>query len=62
MLETVIAKLPAALDMRILPVQAVGKSNEHLYAPGTLTVFECPRGSWADLQAGENRLIDLIGN
>ena len=38
MLETVIAKLPDDLDVRILPVQAVGKSNEHLHAPGTLTL------------------------
>jgi creatinine amidohydrolase len=38
MLETVIARLPDDLDVRILPVQAVGKSNEHLHAPGTLTL------------------------
>jgi creatinine amidohydrolase len=38
MLETVIARLPDDLDIRILPVQAVGKSNEHLHAPGTLTL------------------------
>ncbi|TIQ33590.1 MAG: creatininase family protein, partial [Mesorhizobium sp.] len=38
MLETVIARLPGDLDIRILPVQAVGKSNEHLHAPGTLTL------------------------
>ena len=38
MLETVIARLPDNLDIRILPVQAVGKSNEHLHAPGTLTL------------------------
>lgn len=38
MLETVIERLPATLDMRILPVQAVGKSNEHLASPGTLTL------------------------
>jgi len=29
---------PGDLDLRILPVQAVGKSNEHLDAPGTLTL------------------------
>lgn len=29
---------PGDLDIRILPVQAVGKSNEHLHAPGTLTL------------------------
>jgi creatinine amidohydrolase len=38
MLETVISRLPADLDIRILPVQAVGKSNEHIEAPGTLTL------------------------
>ena len=38
MLATVIARLPDDLDIRILPIQAVGKSNEHLYAPGTLTL------------------------
>ncbi|MEP9388527.1 creatininase family protein [Mesorhizobium sp. KR9-304] len=37
MLETVIARLPDDLDIRILPVQSVGKSNEHVHAPGTLT-------------------------
>ncbi|MEF2071972.1 creatininase family protein [Consotaella aegiceratis] len=38
MLETMIAMLPGDLDLRILPIQAVGKSNEHLHAPGTLTL------------------------
>ncbi|MEQ1950649.1 creatininase family protein [Mesorhizobium sp. CN2-181] len=38
MLDTVISRLPDDLDIRILPVQSVGKSNEHLYAPGTLTL------------------------
>ncbi|RUW90860.1 creatininase family protein [Mesorhizobium sp. M7A.F.Ca.US.010.02.1.1] len=38
MLDTVISRLPDDLDIRILPVQAVGKSNEHLHAPGTLTL------------------------
>ncbi len=38
MLETVIPLLPDDLDVRFLPVQAVGKSNEHLHAPGTLTL------------------------
>ena len=38
MLTTVNSLLPADLDVRILPPQAVGKSNEHLYAPGTLTL------------------------
>ncbi len=38
MLDTVAAYLPGDLDVRILPVQAVGKSDEHVYAPGTLTL------------------------
>jgi creatinine amidohydrolase len=38
MLTTVAAMLPENLDVRALPIQAVGKSNEHLYAAGTLTL------------------------
>ncbi len=38
MLDTAISLLPATLDVRILPVQAVGKSDEHIAFPGTLTV------------------------
>jgi creatinine amidohydrolase len=38
MLAETIALLPADLDIRILPVQAIGKSNEHIREPGTLTL------------------------
>jgi creatinine amidohydrolase len=38
MLAETIAQLPVELDVRILPVQAVGKSNEHIFEPGTLTL------------------------
>lgn len=38
MLDTIIPLLPVDIDVRILPVQAIGKSNEHLHAPGTLTI------------------------
>lgn len=38
MLDTLIPMLPEDLDVRILPIQSVGKSNEHLHAPGTLTI------------------------
>lgn len=38
MLDTLCARLPDDLDIRILPIQAVGKSNEHIRAPGTLTL------------------------
>ena len=63
MLESAIAVLPDDLDARILPVQAVGKSNEHLYAPGTLTL---PAGvaieAWTELglsvhRAGMRKLV-----
>jgi creatinine amidohydrolase len=63
MLESAIAVLPDDLDARILPVQAVGKSNEHLYAPGTLTL---PAGvaieAWTELglsvhRAGIRKLV-----
>jgi creatinine amidohydrolase len=38
MLAEAIALLPGDLDVRILPAQAVGKSNEHIFEPGTLTL------------------------
>ncbi len=38
LLDALIARLPASLDLRILPIQSIGKSNEHLHAPGTLTL------------------------
>ena len=38
MLATLAAHLPDDLDIRILPVQEVGKSNEHIRSPGTLTL------------------------
>ena len=52
MLETVIGRLPDNLDVRILPVQSIGKSNEHVHAPGTLTLTPLAAiQSWADLGA-----------
>lgn len=38
MLDEVRRTCPDDLDIRILPIQAVGKSNEHIHAPGTLTL------------------------
>lgn len=56
MLETVIARLPDDLDIRILPVQSAGKSNEHVNAPGTLTLTPLAAiQSWADLGASVAR-------
>jgi len=37
-------------DIRILPIQAVGKSNEHLHAPGTLTLTaETALRAWTEI-------------
>ena len=38
MLDRLRTTCPEGLDIRILPIQAVGKSNEHIHAPGTLTL------------------------
>lgn len=38
MLDTLCAQVPDDLDIRLLPIQAVGKSNEHIRSPGTLTL------------------------
>jgi creatinine amidohydrolase len=34
----VVERLPAGLPVTFLPTQAVGKSNEHIHSPGTLTL------------------------
>lgn len=41
---------PDDLDLRILPVQAVGKSNEHIHAPGTLTLpYDTALSAWIEI-------------
>ncbi len=63
MLRTVVERLPQDLDIRILPIQAVGKSNEHLHAKGTLTIpAELAIGLWTEIglsvaRAGVRKLI-----
>jgi creatinine amidohydrolase len=37
MIKTVLARLPAALNVLFLPIQTIGKSNEHLRSAGTIT-------------------------
>ena len=37
-LDLLVETAPADLDLRILPVQTVGKSNEHLWQRGTITI------------------------
>ena len=50
MLATLRRLCPADLDLRILPVQAVGKSNEHLWAAGTLTLSaETALRAWVEI-------------
>ena len=36
-IEQMIPRVPEAMDLRILPVQTAGKSNEHLWQKGTVT-------------------------
>lgn len=36
-LDLLIKRLPADLDVRILPIQAIGKSNEHIWQIGTIS-------------------------
>lgn len=66
MLQTVERLLPQLapdVDVRILPVQAVGKSNEHLHAQGTLTLpAELALAMWVEIglsvaRAGVRKLI-----
>lgn len=37
LIKTVLARLPDDLDVLVLPIQTVGKSDEHLRFPGTIT-------------------------
>lgn len=56
MLGEVFAKLPAALDSRFLPIQSIGKSNEHLRMPGTLTIpANVLIEAWTELGASVRR-------
>ena len=50
MLARLRTDLPDDLDIRILPIQAIGKSNEHLYAPGTLSLTaETALKAWTEI-------------
>lgn len=63
MLARLRAACPAEIDLRILPVQAVGKSNEHLWAAGTLTLTaETALRAWTEIglsvaRAGVRKLV-----
>ncbi len=50
MLEAVRSACPPDLDLLILPVQAIGKSNEHLWAAGTCTLTaETALRAWTEI-------------
>ncbi|WP_147107785.1 creatininase family protein [Tateyamaria sp. syn59] len=50
MLHAVRAACPSDLDLLILPVQAIGKSNEHLWAAGTCTLTaETALRAWTEI-------------
>lgn len=63
MLAELRRKCPDDLDIRILPVQAVGKSNEHLHAKGTLTLTaETALRAWVEIglsvaRAGVRKIV-----
>ncbi|MDJ0824224.1 MAG: creatininase family protein [Rhodobacter sp.] len=63
MLDQLRADCPDDLDIRILPIQAVGKSNEHLHAPGTLTLTaETALKAWVEIglsvaRAGVHKIV-----
>ncbi|MEM9523672.1 MAG: creatininase family protein, partial [Pseudomonadota bacterium] len=63
MLAALRSRCPRDLDVRLLPVQAVGKSNEHLYAPGTLTLTaQTALTAWTEIglsvaRAGLKKLV-----
>ncbi|WP_128514423.1 creatininase family protein [Tabrizicola thermarum] len=58
-------RAPQDLDLRILPVMAVGKSNEHLWAPGTLTLTAATAlAAWTEIglsvaRAGVKKIVIL---
>jgi creatinine amidohydrolase len=65
LLDLLRARCPDDLDLRILPVQAVGKSNEHLWARGTLTLSaETALRVWTEIglsvaRAGMRKIVIL---
>ena len=63
MVDAVIARLPDDLSVLFLPVQAVGKSNEHIRSPGTITyTAETAQRVWTEIgesvaRAGLRKMI-----
>ncbi|MCO5092493.1 creatininase family protein [Bosea sp. (in: a-proteobacteria)] len=63
MLAEAMPLVPAGPDVLVLPTQAIGKSNEHLNAPGTLTIgWDSAIRSWIEIgesvkRAGLRKLV-----
>lgn len=63
MLDRLRGACPGDLSLIVLPVQCVGKSNEHLWAPGTLTLTaETALRAWVEIglsvaRAGVRKII-----
>jgi creatinine amidohydrolase len=62
-IDAVVKRLPADLPATFLPIQAIGKSNEHIAFPGTLTLSaETALRAWLDIgesvaRAGVRKLV-----
>ncbi|QJF51735.1 creatininase family protein [Roseobacter ponti] len=63
MLKELQRQNPADLDLRLLPVQAIGKSDEHIWAAGTLTLSaETALSTWTEIcmsvaRAGVRKIV-----
>jgi creatinine amidohydrolase len=63
MCDLLAERAPQDMDLRILPVMAVGKSNEHLWAAGTLTLSaETALRAWTEIglsvaRAGVRKMV-----
>lgn len=62
-IAAVVERLPQDLPATFLPIQSVGKSNEHISSPGTLTLsWETATKAWIDIgeslaRAGVRKLV-----
>ncbi len=63
MVQEVVSRLPDDLNVLFLPTQSIGKSNEHLRSPGTLTLTaETALRAWTEIgecvyRAGLRKLV-----
>jgi creatinine amidohydrolase len=62
-IERMLALLPVTIPATVLPIQAIGKSNEHISSPGTLTLsWETVTRAWIEIgesvaRAGVRKLV-----